>query len=442
MNTNKFWAAMSKALAVVTVTLIVILMLVSGAAAQTYKVLYTFTGGTDGAYPEMRGGGPIFDVHGNLYGTNVRRGNPGNWNGQGVVFQLTPNLDGTWSETSPYIFCLADWNVCSDGAYPTANLVSDTAGDLYGITVLGGIGPCYNDGIDGCGVVFKLAANPDGSWTYSPLYKFTGGKDGALPFSPLAFDSSGNLYGTTYGGGGKGCSDSNGCGVVFELTPKPNGGWTQSVLHRFTGGKDGAHPDTGNLVLDGPGNVYGSTFEGGASGYGVLFELTPRSGGGWKEVVLHSFRGHPGRNPIGGLTFDPKGNLYGTTSAGGAQDAGAIFELTPGAGGKWTYHVLHVFNGKNGRNPWSNLIFDQSGNLYGTTSSGGREACGLGCGVVFKLTPQLDGKWKETILHKFTGGNDGGGSWGALTLDAAGNLYGTTNGGSPYNYGVVFEITP
>ena len=433
MKRNSFWAAAGRTLAVVAVTLMVVLVLVPSAGAGShYKTLYTFTGGTDGAYPEMRGGGPIFDANGNLYGTNDRRGNPGNWNGQGAVFQLTQGADGTWAETSPYIFCLEDWNVCSDGAYPGSALFFDAAGNLYGTTLLGGIGPCYNDGIDGCGVIFKLAPNSDGTWTYTPLYKFTGGADGSLPIGRLAFDKSGNLYGTTHQGG------AYGYGVIFELTPNGDGTWTEQVLHHFKIGTDGAYSYSG-LVFDGAGNLYGTAPSGGALGYGTIFKLSPRSDGRWSMKVLHHFTGgKDGASPYGSVIFDGAGNLFGTTWSGGASGYGVLYKLVPNTDGSWSRKVLHHFTGgKDGANPSTSLIFDAGGNLYGTTCYGGA----YGGGVVFKASQTLDGRWNGKVLHQFTGGEDGG--WplgGGLSLDSLGNLYGTTNGGSPYGYGVVFEI--
>ena len=353
---------------------------------------------------------------------------------------MTPGTSG-WTETSLHIFCL-DGGPCSDGAVPGAALIFDASGNLYGTTNVGGIGPCHNE-VDGCGVVFKLAQNLDGTWTYSQLYKFKGGKDGAYPQASLVFDTSGNLYGEAFAGGGKGCADTNGCGVVFELMPHPDGSWTQKVLHRFTGGYDGSQPYSG-LVFDTLGSLYGTTTQGGAAGYGVVFQLTPSSGGGWKERVLHTFRGRPGKTPYGRLIFDPKGSLYGTTSAWGSDDAGAAFELSPSQNGRWAYKVIHLFHGKDGHTPFAGLTLDPLGNLYGTTAVGGLKSCsswaGEGCGVVFKLTPQPDGQWRETILHKFTGGDDGFLIISGLTLDAAGNLYGAADAGA--GGGVVFEITP
>jgi len=367
MNSNKFWPAMGKAFAVVTVTLLVTLVFAPNAgAASKYKVLHAFSGG--------------------------------------------------------------------DGEQPRADLVFDAAGNLYSTTAAGGIGSCWVYGGNGCGTVFKLAPNPDGSWTESVLYRFTGGEDGANPWSTPVFDAAGNLYGTTMYGG------TYGYGTVYTLVPNPDGSWTQSVIYSFTGGKDGGYllRDCG-LTFDAASNLYSAALSGGAYGYGVTFELTPKSGGGWKEKVLHTFVGTPAKVPAYAPIFDAAGNLYGTTSAGGTQDAGTIYKLTPASAGKWTYKVIHIFNVSNGADPlW--IKFDTAGNLYGTTYGGGTVGCEGTCGTVYKLTPNPDGSWKETIVHRFKG-SDGGQPEG-LVLDSAGNLYGLTAYYGAYGAGVVFEITP
>ncbi len=419
------WAAVSKALAVTTVTLIMALILAPGAwAAGKYKILYNFSGGSDGGYLDA---GLIFDSSGNLYGTAYIGGAYGN----GVVFELTPNSDGNWTETVIYSFTGG-----ADGGNPSASLIFDAVGNLYSTANLGG---AY-----GYGTVFMLSPNSGGTWTETVLYSFAGGTDGAFPIAGLIFDAAGNLYGTTNKGGKGNCPDYTyrGCGTVFELTPNSGGGWAESALYAFAGGKDGGYPDHANLVFDGAGNLYGATRDHGLSGprcagygCGTVFELTPNSGG-WTETVLHRFNQKDGGNPDGTLIFDAAGNLYGTTLDGGPHDAGNVFKLTLGQKGKWTEQVIHEFTGKDGAGSYAGVIFDAAGNLYGAASSGGTH----GDGTVYKLTPTSGGKWKISVLHQFRGGTDGWAPRGDVVFDANGDLYDTTadNGTT----GTVFEIMP
>jgi uncharacterized repeat protein (TIGR03803 family) len=263
---------------------------------------------------------------------------------------------------------------------------------------------------------------------------------GQQPWGPLTVDSAGNLYGTTTGGG------SFGKGIVFEISPVSGGGWTYKRLHAFGNGKDGQIP-YGGLVFDRVGNLYGTTGGGGAFGDGTVFELTPGTGF-WTEKILHHFHhnGADGYFPVAGLTFDASGNLYGAAALGGTNagssgdGAGMIFKLTPSAGG-WTYKAIHEFNITNGEDPQSALIVDAAGNLYGTTLIGGAYQSG----TAFELSPTgAAGGWVETVLHSFNDSTinvDGYNPYGTLTRDSSGNLYGTTYVGG-FGYGVVFELTP
>jgi uncharacterized repeat protein (TIGR03803 family) len=418
MNYKKSLGAASAALMIV----IVVFTLAPGAwAASHHKTLYKFTGSPDGDNPDAC---LIFDQAGNLYSTTMNGGA-----GYGTVFELKPNLDGSWTESVLYNF------MGEDGANPFAGLIFDQAGNLYGTTYRGGAG--------GDGTVFELTPNQDGSWTESVLHSFTW-SDGASPVGGVILDAVGSLYGTTTEGG------TAGSGTVFKLTPNPDGSWTESVLHSFTGGGDGSYPDHGSLLFDGTGNLYGATAAGGkgtcyvwAPGCGTIFELTPNVDGSWTEQVLHRFSGGTdGATPEPTLIFDQSGNLYGTTLLGGAHGVGNVFELMPNPDGSWKEKVLHHFNGKNGSQPWAGVIFDQAGNLYGTTIVGGNLSyCnGGGCGVVFELTPNPDGSWKESVRYRFIG-KDASEPWG-LIMDAAGNLYGTTLIGGVKGRGAVFEITP
>ncbi|MGA3054009.1 MAG: choice-of-anchor tandem repeat GloVer-containing protein [Candidatus Korobacteraceae bacterium] len=275
-----------------------------------------------------------------------------------------------------------------------------------------------------------------------------GGGEGIRPLAGLVLDAAGNLYGTTYEGGlYVGSCGSYGCGTVFELTPTAGGGWTEQVLYYgFNNGGTGAYPGAG-LIFDAAGNLYSTTSGGGYYYYpdGTVFELTPTVGGGWTEQVLHNFgNGTDGNVPYAGLIFDNAGNLYGTTAGGGTHNAGTVFKLTPTEGG-WTEQVLHNFNDTDGANPEAGLIFDAAGNLYGTTWFGGT----YGNGTVFELTPMAGGGWTENVLHNFGNGTDGAGAFAGLIFDAAGNLYGATYAGGTYSSGycpagcgTVFELTP
>lgn len=335
----------------------------------------------------------------------------------------------------------------SDGAAPTGPLIFDSNGNLYGTTVNGGDTNGSNcPGLSpptGCGVVFKLTppSSGSGSWTETVLYTFTGSSDGSYPQAGLVFDLKGNLYGTASSGGdtsGSNCTPFGGCGVVFELTP-PSGGsgaWTETVIHTFTGEPDGSLPYAG-LIFDSLGkNLYGTTVGGGAYNFGTVFELSPPPSGkgAWTEDVLYSFTGViDGNNPFASLIFDPSGNLYGT-AFGGSRGSGVAFELSPPSGDTalWTENVLYNFAGaKDGGSPYGNLIFDSNGNLYSTAAIGGDthgSNCKTtgGCGVVFELTPPSDGSgsWTETVLYAFTDGTDGGYPEAGLIFES-GSLYGT-----------------
>jgi uncharacterized repeat protein (TIGR03803 family) len=441
MRQKRLWFTMSGILAV----LALVLILPTGAgAASKYKVLHIFKI-KDGAGPVA---GLIFDGTGNLYGTTSFGGNLGDCGGAGcgVVFKLTPNSDGSWTETVLYSFTGG-----KDGFTPRADLIFDGAGNLYGTTAYGGSfgGNC---GSIGCGVVFKLTPNSDGTWTESVLCTFTGSGDGVIPYGGLTFHAAGNLYGTTLEGGNLSDCGGYGCGVVFKLTPNSDGTWTEKVLYSFTGGKDGGNPQA-DLIFDAAGkNLYGTTDGGGnpncesKAGCGVVFELSPNTDGSWREKVLHRFIVKGGAYPQGALIFDPTGNLYGTTQVASTGVNGLVFKLTPNADGSWTESVLHRFtSSKDGAFPFAGLIFDGAGNLYGTTAYGGNLNCqgGSGCGVVFELVPKSDGSWTESLLHVFQGRPAANTYGGSLVLDKAGNLYGTTsNCGAGQCQGVVFEVAP
>jgi uncharacterized repeat protein (TIGR03803 family) len=298
---------------------------------------------------------------------------------------------------------------------------------LYGETVVGG--PADS------GTIFELSPNSTGGWTEAILYAFKGAPDGREPSGGLAFDASGNLYGTTfYGGTGnaENCIPILGCGTVFELSPMAGSGWTETVLYNFTASADGNWPSC-SLVFDTSGNLYGTASNGGDYGAGTVLRLSPSSGG-WTLAVLYSFTdaSGEGQRPEAGLLFDHLGNLYGTTaySVGGN---GAVFELSPPSTGTvWQETVLHSFTNADGYLPDSGLIMDRWGSLYGTS-----RGLGFGPATAFKLNHSSAG-WTFGVLHNLPGD-----SWAPLIRDAAGNLYGTTqNGGQRAGSGTVFELSP
>jgi uncharacterized repeat protein (TIGR03803 family) len=381
------------------------------AAAQTFKVLYSFAGyPTDGAQPAA---GLLMDSAGNLYGTTRYGGNHEGCPGKeqcGAVFKLDTN----GAETVLYNF------TGPDGSNPTSNLIMDAEGDLYGTTEFGGlVQDCVDLEYAGCGVVFKLSGSKE-----TVLHRFCSVgncTDGAEPWRGLVMDASGALYGTTNAGG------SVGGGVAFKLVGKK-----ETVLHSYTGGKDGNYLTSG-LLLDAKGNLYGTDAFGGDidCGCGVVFKLT-----GKQLTVLHSFKGPPdGAIPVAGVIMDSEGNLYGTTNGGGeSYSAGTVFELR--SNGK--ERVLHRFRAytkqHDGILPVTSVVRDAHGNLFGTTEEGGL----YGDGVVYEITAA----GKEKILHSFCSGDCSDGAHpNDLIMDAKGNLYGTTYGGGVHRNGTVFKIT-
>jgi hypothetical protein len=322
-----------------------------------------------------------------------------------------------------------------DGEYPFGKLLLGTNGKLYGTTSSGGQ--------FGNGSAFELSRSGAG-WKTTILHSFTGNQDGYAPQGGLIADSKGNLYGTASGGGDLNCGIL-GCGNVFELSPSQSG-WIFQVLYDFVGGANDGDLPTGNLVFDHAGNLYGGTIHGGGVfDPGVIFELSPIVGGAWRETAIYIF-GDEGGAPNGDLVFDAVGNLYGTTEL--QSSLGSVFQLTNNAG-TWTKNDLLQFDGGEfGENPMAGLAIDTAGNLYGTTTRGGSANCfgGFGCGTAFEVSPNGEGGWNAQVLYAFRGGSDEQNSEGVLLLDAAGNLYGTTNqGGSSgcefgFGCGTVFRL--
>jgi len=381
-------------------------------ATPKYKVLHAFTGGNDGG---TLWGSLLLDSRGNVYGTTYY----GGLYGGGTVFQLTPNANGRWSETTLHGFD------GTDGSGSTAGLTFDVAGNLYGTTQVGG--PRYY------GTVFELMPQPGGTWTESVLHSFhSGDKGGCCPYSGVVIDDAGNLYGTTNGG-------------AYELSPGSDG-WTQTILHAFLGQHGDGYLSAAGVILDPAGNLYGTTEHGGGSkncggGCGTVYKLHPLPDGSWKETILHSFGArYDGAFPgVGALILDKSGNLYGTTDVGGPGGYGTVFKLTQRSNGHWKETILYSFTGgANGNNVSAGVVMGKAGELYGTTIGGGGQC---GCGVVYKVARQGKGKWKLTVLHRFTG-YDGAQPDANLILDSKGNLYGTTATGGAGGHGVAFELTP
>ncbi len=399
------------------------------------SVIYTFQGGSDGGNPFAG----LLARSRELYGTTFS-GGTGPSGGNGTVFKLSPS--GTKS-------ILYTFQGGTDAANPQAGLIRKN-GVLYGDTDYGG-GATQCTG--GCGAVFALT--PSGSaYTERVIYAFQGGSDGASPVGGLLSDASGALYGTTVdGGGATACTGlTPGCGTVFKLTPSGSN-YTETVLHSFQGGSDGAGP-RGTLIADNTGALYGTTYYGGSgtcsdpsgfTGCGTAFKLTP-SGSGYIESVIYNFQGgtNDGANPRSAL-LRKNGALYGATTHGGAHGAGTVFELT---GSSYTERVLYSFlGGRDGRSPSDEdgLRADSNGALYGTTTFGGVAVCVAGCGTVFKLTPS-GSNYTETVLHRFQGPGDGKNPRGSVTAGVAGALYGTTSGGANHacsgGCGTVFKVAP
>jgi uncharacterized repeat protein (TIGR03803 family) len=411
--------------AVLAMFVVATLMTATLAAAQTEKVLYNFEDeGPHGSGPQAS---LIFDSAGNLYGTTWA----GGVHNLGTVFELSPNGSGGYTEKMLHSFGSG-----KDGELPAAGLIMDASGNLYGTTVDGG---AYGGIGKNGGIVFELSPNGTGGWTYKTLHNFGNGTDGQFVQSGLVMDGSGNLFGTTSYGGIYGAEFSG--GTVYELKRTTGGTYAEKILHSFGNGSDGQSP-TGGVILDSAGNLYGTTEVGGGSGaYGTVFELKP-AGSNWVETTLYNFNtaaGVDGAYPYANLVFDSAGNLFGTTFEGGATNEGTVFELSP-SGGSWTETVIHSFvnNGTDGYHTFSALVFDGSGNFYGTTNGGGT----FTYGTLFEFSPAGGGAWTESILHSFGGTNDGILPYAGVVLDSSGNLYGTTRSGGRSGGGIVFEVIP
>ena len=396
-----------------TILLFIMALSLTTAAATTTNVIFSFEE-EEGEYADTD---LETDSAGNIYGTTVLGGEFGG----GTVFQLSPTPND-WVHTVLYSFTGG-----ADGGEPYKGVTLDREGNLYGTAVTGGSGNCEG----GCGVVYKLS-NTGKTWTQTVIHAFTGGDDGSGPGARVTVDSAGNIYGMTPTGG------AYGLGTIYKIRQAPGGAWTFKVIHAFTGGTDGATGSAGRMILR-HGHVYGAATAGGDYGSGVVFELRPRGAGEWDFKTIYAFRGQPdGSFPYGALLFDRSGNIYGTTYYGGANGIGAVYKLSPRAVGAWAEEVIYSFEeGTDGNSPISNLVFDAAGNLYGTTSEGG-----LGSGTIFKLSPLGGGKWTETVVHAFEGPPDGAFAYNGMVVDAFGNFYGATVHGGEDDDGCVYKFTP
>ena len=342
------------------------------------EVLYSFTGGSDGGYPEA---GVIFDSQGSLYGTTSGATTCGN------VFMLTPNSHGGWAESVLYTFTCED-----DGASPQTDLTFDAKGNLFGANLGGSLR--FGCGRT-CGSVFELVPQAKGAWKEATLYTFDGPPNGGLPSSPVALDSSGNVWGTTTAGGTGSCHVSaytGGCGIVYELTHGSDGNWTENIVYNFIRGGGNAVTPSGGFTLVDDNHILATSLAGG-DGLGAVFELN-KSKKGWEQNVLYSFygsyyHGPDGELPVGRLEADSAGGLFGVTHYGGKNGLGTLFELDASKTTGWTEKVLHNFaGGSDGSYPAAGVVVDSQGHLYGTTSEGGTgTACGsYGCGAVYEIT--------------------------------------------------------
>ena len=405
-------------------------------------VLYTFQGGADGIDPWS---GLIFE-NGQLYGT-THIGGSGPSGGWGTVFRMSTS--GT--KTTLYNF-----QGGTDAGGSEAGVTAGPGGVLFGNSVYGGGGAlCSN----GCGAVYELVPSGSG-YTEKVIYALQGGSDGAGPVGSLLVDQSDALYGTTVEGGGSAACTSpsgvSGCGAVFKVTPSGSG-FSESVLYGFQGGSDGIGP-RGALIEDGSGALYGTTYYGGGAsactspsglpGCGAIFRLTP-SGSGYRESILYSFQGGTdGAYPRAGLLAGSGGTFFGATTHGGPHNFGTVYELMPSGSG-YSERILYSFTGQaDGRAPSdeNGLYADASGNMYGTSTFGGRVGHGNACycGTVFKLAPSGSG-YTLTTLYRFKGSraHDGSQPRGSVTADSSGVLYGTTTaGGLVKGYGTIFKISP
>jgi len=450
MNSRSL-SQLTRALAVVIAATLVLAGIAFASGPQE-KILYSFQGSS--AASGQDGEGPndlISDAAGNLYGVTTGGGICVLTHYQsypcGTVFELSPpiTVGGEWTETVLYEF----GTNAGDGTNPVGNLIRDKKGNLYGVTAYSG-----QNGVSGygCGNFYELSppSQPGGVWTETVLYNFQGNSDGCSPLGTLVVDSHGNIYGAT-GGGGSLASlpppKGNDTGGIFQMAPPTSkgGSWTESFTQSLGGG---IYPG-GPLTIDQQGNLYGATRPYGTTYQATIFQLIPPAspGGTWTGTALYSFPGGSDGSAVVGLNHDIKVTLYGVTQDGGTAGLGTVFKLVPTQNGSWTKIILYSFQGGNdGATPLGRMTLDYKGNLYGTTFGGGGNATacpyGNGCGTVFKLTHGTSG-WSEQVTHRFQGSPADGFYPSARVLVVGEKIFGTTNEGgnvSPYFFGTVFEI--
>ena len=324
-------------------------------------VLYRFTGGADGGGPM---GQLVFDTEGNLYGIAN-----GGGVGYGTVYKLSPSKSG-WDFKVIHTFQGGNDGVVGIGV---SGLVLDAAGHLYGVTEMGGTA--------GFGTIFVLS-RAGSKWSKKTLYNFAAGTDAQDPLMGLTWDSAGNLYGASVGGG------TDGCGAVFELAHQKEA-WKESVIYNFTGGDDGCWPEFGSVTIPKSGEIYGTTGAGGADNQGVIYRLK-KSNGTWSETTLYAFTGgNDGGQVFAGVTLDPFGNVFGASAYYGSGSYGAVIKLAKQKSG-WQEKTLLDFTGSNGGYAYGNIMLGSDNNLYGTTFRGGNLGCNTvneGCGVIFEMKP-------------------------------------------------------
>jgi len=406
-----------KSKAIIGVSLLALFASLGTAAhAQTYSVIHSFTGQNGGAFPKAG-----VTLHGgSIYGTTTEGGQPYAY---GNVYQLT-RLGDNWAPTQLYIFTSG-----SDGFGAQARPVFGPDGHLYGTVT------------DFPSEVYKLTPplsickTANCFWNFNVAYKF-GVNDPleGIGYGDLVWDQQGNIYGTA-----DSSSQRQHPGAVWELSPSGNG-WVETTIYYFNGSPDASSPESG-VIWDKNGNLFGAA-PGGAHGYGAVYELTYAVGLGWTEQVIYSFT-NLADGPPTGITFDQNGNLFGATAGNYGGDGGTIFELSP-SGNTWTYQLLYTFPAFTpacAAGPERPLTIDAAGNVYGTTVCGGAYQAG----AVFKLANTENG-WAYSSLYDFTGGADGAGPLSTVTIDTDGTLYGTTSGGGSNacggGCGVVWKITP